>query len=261
MTVITSAQNRLVKDLKQLAFSAKQRRRQRQTIVEGAHLCQGYLEQVGAPLMCVFAESAEANPEAAGIIAQAIALGAERVVLSEVNFRAISSLEAATRLLFVVTVPEPEEPIELTDHCLLLDDVQDPGNLGTVLRTAAAAGIKQIYASSGSASAWAPKTLRAGMGAHFNLQIFENSQLRPLIEGSQIPVLATSLDATETVYQQQLTQPVAWLFGNEGQGVSEELLALNVKKIIIPQNPKVESLNVAAAVAVCLFEQVRQREN
>jgi TrmH family RNA methyltransferase len=143
----------------------------------------------------------------------------------------------------------------------LLDNLQDPGNLGSILRSAAAAGIEYVFCSKGTAFAWSPKVLRAGMGAHFGLKILENVDLADLIGAAKIPVLATSSHVPERVYDMDLSQPVAWLFGHEGQGVSHDLLELATYRVSIPHLGTMESLNVAACAAICLFEQVRQKTN
>jgi TrmH family RNA methyltransferase len=257
---IFSTQNDTYKNIKHLATSAKWRRRSKQTLVEGIHLCQAYLSHVGQPQICVISQSATENAEAKTLV-EALDHETSVILLSDNHFKALSSVENGINILFVVAISEVDGPAVLEDGALLLEDVQDPGNIGAILRTAAAAGVKTVFASSGCASAWAPKTLRAGMGAQFVLTIHENADLPQLISSSStLQVLATSLEATATIYDHDLAKPTAWLFGNEGQGVSQELLQLAVKKVIIPQNQNVESLNVAAAVAVCLFEQARQKQ-
>ncbi len=131
-----------------------------------------------------------------------------------------------------------------------------------VLRSAAAAGIRQVYGWCAARAAWRhgrPKCLRAGMGAHFILKIVEDADLHDLLRTSALPVLATSSHAEQTLYQLDLRQPQAWLFGHEGQGVAPELLALATYRVAIPHLGNVESLNVAACAAVCFFEQVRQK--
>jgi TrmH family RNA methyltransferase len=115
-----------------------------------------------------------------------------------------------------------------------------------------------VYCSAGTVFAWSPKVLRAGMGAHFSLQIHEHADLARLLETARVPVLATSSHASASIYDTDLSQPVAWLFGHEGQGVDAELLALASERVAIPHLGPIESLNVAACAAVCLFEGVRQ---
>lgn len=260
MKEVTSSYNDTLKNLKQLATGAKYRRREGRTLIEGIHLCQSYLEHVGKPQSYVFGYSGPDNPEVAALMDACDALSTPCIRLSDGHYKSVSTVENGVGIFFVVDIPVHEQPVKLTEGAVLLEGIQDPGNMGAILRTAAAAGINTVYASETCASAWAPKTLRAGMGAHFALTIYENCDLASLIKASDIPVLATTLDATQSIYKKDLTSPVAWLAGNEGQGVSSELLSLNVEKVIIPQNAAVESLNVAAAMAVCLFEQVRQRQ-
>lgn len=258
MKQITSPHNEVFKHLKQLAGSAKHRRRTKQTLLEGIHLCQSYLQQGDVPLLYVHTDAAKENPEASAIIQACESASVDGILLSNAHFRAISAVESGVGIAFVIKVPALEPLACLRSNALLLDEVQDPGNMGTILRTAAAAGFVDICISQGSVSAWSPKVLRGGMGAHAALRIYENIDIKALIQTARVPVFATSLDAKKTIYEQDLSGSVAWLFGNEGSGVSQELLSLDVQKVIIPQNKQVESLNVAASVAVCLFEQLRQ---
>ena len=136
---------------------------------------------------------------------------------------------------------------------------QDPGNLGSLLRSAAAAGIHQVFLSKSSVHAWSPRVLRAGMGAHFMLNIYEQCELEPLMRTFKGRVIATSHHAKSSLYELDLTGKVALLFGNEGAGLSQELLAAAHSVASIPMPGKAESLNIAAAAAVCLFERVRQQ--
>ncbi len=256
---ITSAQNPHIQHIKQLATSSKQRQKSKQTILDGVHLADAYLRSGGTPEQVVVATESLTNPEVSEILFRLNdSLDIIEVPLS--LFERVSSLEKGVALLFVIAQPAKEQQGELATDALLLDTVQDPGNVGAMLRTAAAAGVKDVYLSSGSASAWAPKVLRAGMGAHFTLTIHEGVDLQALISQASVPVVATSLEASHSLYEKDLTDPHAWLFGNEGAGVSGELLELcKDDAVIIPQSDGVESLNVAAATAVCLFEQRRQR--
>ncbi len=258
MKEISSSHNDTYKNLKQLASSAKHRRRSEQTILEGIHPCESYLQHVGQPFMYVYSHSASENHEVAALMDACDELSTPSILLSDSHFKSLSTIENGPGILFVIPIPSAMPPSRLQKSALLLEDVQDPGNMGTILRTAAAAGITEVYTSSASSSAWSPKALRAGMGAHFALTVYENCDLASIISGSEVQILATSLEATDSIYEIDLSKPTAWLLGNEGQGISNELLSLSVRKVIIPQNPTVESLNVAAATAVCLFEQARQ---
>lgn len=261
MKTISSRENPLFKELKLLASSSQVRRKAGRTLLDGVHLCQAYLAQVGMPPFCVVSESSLAQAEVAAIVQQCEAARVHCICLPDAMYQVLSQVEHGIGLLFVVDTPQPAMPVRLTQSAVLLDNLQDPGNLGSILRSAAAAGIEHVFCSKGTAFAWSPKVLRAGMGAHFLLNILENVDLQALMQTSAVPVLATSSHASRRLYEIDLKQPVAWLFGHEGQGVSEELLKLATCQISIPHLGPVESLNVAASAAVCFFEQVRQKSS
>ena len=278
---IQSRDNAQYKQLRQWASSAQARRKSGMTLLDGVHLCEAWLQHRGVPDLCVVAESALSHPEVAALVARcesntnsnaksnsntnSYAGAAECVLLPDALFTPLGQVEHGVGILFAVKVPDAASSghasPSLQSAALLLDSVQDPGNLGTILRTAAAAGIQEIYCGPGTAAAWSPKVLRAGMGAHFVLEITEDVDLVQLIQQASVPVYATQLDAAKTIYTADLRAPSAWLFGHEGQGVSEQLLALATERLTIPQSSQVESLNVAASVAICLFEQRRQQAN
>ncbi len=255
MKLITSRENALYKEFKQLATSSAARRKLGQTLLDGVHLCQVFLQQRGQPLYCVVNERDQSHPEIAAVLAQC---SNRTIILPDALYQVLSQVEHGLGLFFVIDVPRPQPPVRLTQNALLLDGVQDPGNLGSILRSAAAAGIGEVWCSPGTALAWSPKVLRAGMGAHFLLTIYEQADLLPLLQEATIPVVATSSHASHTLYQLDLRQPVAWLFGHEGQGVGPGLLAASSERIAIPHRGEMESLNVAACAAICFFEQSRQ---
>lgn len=259
MKHISSRDNALFKDIKQLAASAQARRRAGQSLLDGVHLAQAWLQHRGMPRLLVVAESAMQHPEVVPIVAACEAGRVTCLALADNLYGAVSQVENGVGLLLLVDTPNPEVPAVLSESAVLLDGVQDPGNLGSVLRSAAAAGIGRVFCAPGTAAAWSPKVLRAGMGAHFVLDIIENADLDVLCATARIPVLATSSHTSTSIYQCDLSVPVAWLFGHEGQGVSPHLLEMATQKVVIPHLGQVESLNVAAAAAVCFFEQVRQR--
>ena len=259
MKHITSRENALFKELKQLASSSQARRKAALTILDGVHLCQAYLEHSAQPVWCVVSETSQQNPEVAALLASA----ENAVVLSDGLYEQLSQVEHGVGIFFVASIPTLSPPNQLNETAVVLDNLQDPGNVGSLLRSAAAAGIKHVFCSAGTVSAWSPKVLRAGMGAHFLLRIYENTDLlsflNPLVATGSIPVLATSSYAVQTVYQVNLNRPVIWMFGHEGQGLSDQLMDCATEQITIPHQGKIESLNVAACAAICFFEQVRQR--
>jgi TrmH family RNA methyltransferase len=278
---IQSRDNAQYKQLRQWASSAQARRKSGMTLLDGVHLCEAWLQHRGVPDLCVVAESALSHPEVAALVAQcesnansnaksnsntnSYAGAAECVLLPDALFTPLGQVEHGVGILFAVKVPDAVSSGHawptLQNTALVLDSVQDPGNLGTILRTAAAAGVQQIFCGPGTAAAWSPKVLRAGMGAHFVLEITEDVDLAQLIQQASVPVYATQPDAEKTIYTADLRAPSAWLFGHEGQGVSEQLLSLATERLSIPQSMQVESLNVAASVAICLFEQRRQQNS
>ena len=181
------------------------------------------------------------------------------ISLPDILYETISQVENGVGIMFLIVTPTLSIPSNVIETSVALDNLQDPGNLGSILRSAAAAGVKNVFCSPGTVLAWSPKVMRAGMGAHFLLNIFENVDLVKFLQDASIPVLATSSHTTKTIYQSNLSQPVVWLFGHEGQGVSDKLMALASETVTIPQQAAIESLNVAASAAICFFEQVRQQ--
>lgn len=261
MKTITSRDNAQYKELKHLAGSSQARRKAGRTLLDGVHLCQTYLQLRGQPVQCIVSETALQNPEVADIVGQLEAQHAHVMGLPDALYNAVSQVEHGVGVMFLIDTPERLVTAPLSVSAVLLDNVQDPGNVGSILRSAAAAGIKEVYCSAGTAFCWSPKVLRAAMGAHFVLDIYENVDLAPLVSGSPITTLATSGYATQRLYDVDLRQPVAWLFGHEGQGVADDLLSMARHQVVIPHLGQVESLNVAACAAVCFFEQVRQNQS
>ncbi|MCG2584098.1 RNA methyltransferase [Massilia sp. TS11] len=254
MKTISSRDNAQYKALKQLATSSQARRKAGQSVLDGVHLCQAWLDLRGQPLECVVSESSLAHPEVAPLLARCDKV----LMLPDALYSALSQVEHGVGLLFVVPTPQGAAPAALSENAVLLDGVQDPGNLGSILRSAAAAGIRHVYCGPGTAAVWSPKVLRAAMGAHFVLDIVEQVDLAALAAQARIPVLATSGYAAQSLYETDLRGPAAWILGHEGQGVSDTLLNAASLRIKVPHLGQVESLNVAACAAVCFFEQMRQ---
>jgi TrmH family RNA methyltransferase len=170
----------------------------------------------------------------------------------------ISPVDTPTGILAMIAIAPVAMP-KANDFILLLEDIQDPGNLGTILRSAVAAGVTTAYLSTACADVWSPKVLRSAMGAHFALAIVERADLLQVTAQFPGKSLATIPDAEQSIYALDLTGRVALLVGNEGAGLSIELQALANERVHIPMQPGIESLNVAAATTVCMFECARQR--
>jgi TrmH family RNA methyltransferase len=272
MKRIESAANEGFRELLALASSARSRRQAGLSVIEGVHLIQAFVARRGPPRQLYLPArshveptgAATAGPDArpanAEIAALLAATGIEPVILADRLFAQVSQVENGPGPIATVETPRPELPERLIDDAVYLDRVQDPGNVGTVLRTSAAVGVRRVITSPGTAFCWSPKVLRAGMGAHFHLDIHEGVVPEVLLARLAVPALAAAADAPAMLYQTALARPCVWLFGNEGQGLDPALLAApQVARVAIPQTDAVESLNVGVAAAVCLYEQLRQR--
>ena len=254
---ITSAHNPLIKKLVQLSNRQSSRAKNNLTILDGVHLTREYLVKIGKPELCVVSEGVR-SAEVTEILADCNSRIVRIVEIPKSLFVKVSSVIDGVGILFLIKIPEASDVNPFTET-LILENIQDPGNLGTILRSAAAFGVEQIICSNGTVSAWSPKVLRAGMGTHFELEIFEKCDLEKAISQLKIPVFATSLEADESIYDENLSISKAWIFGNEGAGVSEAIQKLATKKVKIPHSAKIESLNVAMAATVCLSESWRQK--
>ena len=249
---ITSKDNPTFRELLDLAANRPHRRRRGQTLLDGEHLLDAALQAGCRPQLIALSETALAGPLASWSDRLA---NVPCVVLGEGLFKRLSPVETPTGLLAVIEVPAASA--RKHDCALLLEDIRDPGNLGAILRVAAAAACRQVYLSKGCAEAWSPKCLRGGQGAHFLLSIQEEADLPGVVRDLDIPVHAAALVATSSLYELDLRGRMAFAFGNEGAGLTPQLLAA-ARPFSIPMPGGMESLNVATAAAVCLFERVRQ---
>ncbi len=243
--VVRSRDNSVVKLLRQLSAHSGAYRKLGQFWVEGDHLCRAALQRRVVPAMVVFGESFW--PSAPSAWAHA---AARTVVLSDPLFDEISGLESAARIGFLIDLPSVRRPQPGLDS-VVLDRMQDAGNVGSILRSAAAFGVRQVLSLKGTAALWSPKVLRAGMGAHFGLELVEGLHL-PDVLALAVPLVVTSSHHGALLEQQALPSPCAWAFGNEGQGLAADLLAAAALSVRIGQPGGEESLNVAAAAAICL---------
>lgn len=253
---IQSKDNSKLKTLKGLLEQHSIRKKLQQTVLEGAHLLETYLQQLGQPQSVFSTEAGLQHPENQIALAQ---LQCPIYVLSESLFKNISQLGQSSALISIIDIPTAPNTWQRTQDTLVLDAIQDAGNVGTLLRSAAAVGIKQIIATTGTAKLWSPKVLRASMGANFSLTLFENVAENDIIQGFDIEIFATSSHQATSLYQRDLRSPCVWILGNEGQGVKPQFLQ-HAQAVCIPQPGGQESLNVAIAGSICLFEMMRQRQ-
>ena len=227
-------------------------------MLEGIHLCDAFIDAGGVPREVFVGASAVLHPEVVALLARLAARTIDRYVLDDALYTSASGLAQGVTLLMTIDRPQPVAGATIVATSVVLDRIQDPGNVGSIFRSAAAAGIADVFLSRGCASAWSPKVLRAGMGAHFHLRLFEDRDLSNLRERTTIAWLATSPHASRTIYEADLAGDVAWVFGHEGQGHAPRLIA-DTAAGRIPPPGRGEWRNVAAAAAICFFEQVRQR--
>jgi len=257
MKTFASRDNPRFRQLRRWATQGRKRRADAVILLDGLHLIEA-CTAAGWPIDEVFvAEGADARGEIADWLAAHPSITASRFTAA--LFAEVAATESPSGILALAGQPVPQEPPDTAGDCLLLDGVQDPGNVGTLLRTAAAAGIRQALLGSGCADPWSPKSLRAGQGAQFELAIHENGDLPAFLASYRGSSLATRLDAAQSLWELSLSGPLAWVFGAEGQGVSPAVAAAAKLGVRIPMPGHIESLNVAAAAAICLFEAVRQR--
>jgi RNA methyltransferase, TrmH family len=256
MKKITSRDNPLYKQLLKLAQSSRERKKTQRTLIEGIHIVQTYQEAMGLPKALVISASGAENIEIEALVARCQPLAP--TILTDALFHDLSALETPVGIIALIETPAPVPVPTRMDCCVVLEEIQDPGNLGSILRSAAAADVKHVVLSKGCVFAWSPRVIRAAMGAHFLLTIYEQQDLFSVLGNFKGKKLATAPRATTSLYDIDLTGPFALMIGNEGAGLSPELAMLSNMKATIPMPGKMESLNAAAAAAICLFERVRQ---
>ena len=255
MKQIESRDNPLFKTLRKWADAHG--RHQSPVLLEGVHVCEAWLQRHGAPHYALFSQERLSTPELA--VLRAALDPATVVVMPQRLLSALSELPSDQGVRFVVQPSSPDLPASLTRTAVLLDRVQDPGNVGTILRGCAASGVQTVLLSTGCAAAWAPKVVRSAQGAHFALDIHEQVDLLAVVSQAAVPVIVTTLQDAQDLYDATLPAAGLWVFGHEGQGVAPDLQASATLRIRIDhERPAVESLNVAMAATLCLFEHRRQ---
>ncbi|RYX93705.1 MAG: RNA methyltransferase [Comamonadaceae bacterium] len=242
--LISSRDNVLLKDLRKLAQDNTAYRKQGQVWIEGDHLCRAAVERGVMPAMAVYSESGWRDSP------KWVPASAKAVVVADVLFAGLSGLESPAPMAFVIDLPSDAQVMPGV-ATVILDRVQDAGNVGSILRSASAFGFRQVVALKGSAALWSPKVLRAGMGAHFGLHLAEGVGAEAL-QGLGVPIMVTSSHEGAYLHQQEFPRPCAWALGHEGQGVSQALSSMAERSVRIAQPGGEESLNVAAAAAICL---------
>ena len=259
---ISSTDNPIYRRLKQLATSPRACRDARRTLIEGVHLLQAALD-AQVTIHTLVLRGVEQSAEALALVSQAEAQSKAKLIeLTPALYDAISAVEHGAGVLAEMKFETPLWPKQIVDDAIYLDNVQDPGNVGTLLRTAAAAGVRHAIAGAGCAFFWSPKVMRAAMGAHFVVELHDQIAPQAVRDAFAGEILAADTAGGEDLFSAAWGEnATVWLFGGEGQGITEEALLAANRRLRIPINGRVESLNVGAAAAVCLFEQKRRRES
>ena len=266
---ITSRENPLVQRLRRLAQEPLAYRKQGEVWLEGDHLCRAALARGLRVPVAVVTDTVWLGEHGQGRsdderadLATRLARQAEKVVVvTDALWKGFTGLESPARIGFLLPLPVAASTADAIDpgaRTVVLDRLQDAGNVGSILRSAAALGVTQVLALKGTAGLWSPKVLRAGMGAHFALRLIEQLDAEQL-DALTCPLVGTSSHTEHVVSRVALPDPCAWVMGHEGQGVSDAVQARCALTVTIPQPGGEESLNVAAATAVCLYESLRQR--
>jgi TrmH family RNA methyltransferase len=257
MKAITSRDNAGFKAMAKLVASASERRKSGRSVLDGPHLLAALLDAGRKPEELMVSAAGLADREIAKLVERSAP--ARVTLLSDALFAALSTVESPTGVLARIETPASKAAPATARLALLLYEIQDPGNVGTLLRSAAAAGADHVLLSPHCAFAWAPKVLRAGMGAHFALNVVEGVALEPWIAAFRGTSVALAGTGESSIYDLDLTRPTALLVGSEGIGLPNALLEAAAVRARIPISPRVESLNAAAAGTVALFEAARQR--
>lgn len=255
---ITSRDNPVFKHLKKISESSRERKKEGTTLLDGVHLIEAYIAVFGEPKAFIIPEG-KSTLEATALIQQY--QDSNTIMLPTLMFAELTPVATSTGVLALVDTPTVTPPASIA-LALLLENIQDPGNLGSLLRTAAAAGVEVVYVSKGSTEAWSPKALRGGQGAQMVLPIVEQVDALEVMQQFSGASYALAMQG-ESLYAQDFKGASLFVAGNEGAGLSPAVLAEASVAITIPMaqanSVALESLNVGAATAIALFECRRQR--
>ena len=260
MQVITSKDNELVKHIRKLK-DKKYRDESNEFIIEGTNLIEEAVKEKAKIKKVIICEDTTKTYEMPTNIRLEIAKY-ECIYVSEKIFNLITQVTNPQGIMAIVEKTAKEDEIDYTqDLIVMLDDIQDPGNLGTILRTIDSIGLKQIIVSKETADAFNPKVVRSTMGAIFRIKIIESENLIDTIKNIKkhhFKLIVTSLQTDNTIYDINYNKKII-VIGNEGNGVSKEIQDMADEKIKIPMLGKTESLNASVATGIVLYEYVRQK--
>ncbi len=260
--VIRSRDNKLVKRLLRLVASARDRKLAGESVLDGAHLVEAYLQSGRVAREVIVSTTARASDDWQRIEALlGTAANTAVYAFGEQLMHEASQLESPASVMAIIETPKGDPIPASADAVLVLDNVQDPGNVGALLRSAAAFGICHALLGSGTAFAWSPKVLRAGQGAHFSVNIVEGADIVSWLatyEGESLALVAAG-DSAVALADACLTKPVAFLVGNEGRGLAADVIGAATQRVHIPMPGRMESLNAASCGAIAMYELAQQR--
>ncbi len=263
---ISSHQNSLIKKVKKLGESARFRKKENIILLDGIHLIQEFLKKDSSQAQndrcknirnILVTEKFEQNPEFRDLEAKYKISHKISVVADHISGK-ITPNASPSGIITLITKPKTESIKKDYDFILLLDGIQDPGNMGTILRSAAATGVQAVFGSPECVDLWSPKVLRSAMGGHFHIDIFDNFSLETIKENFSGNIYGAFMDG-ENIFKEDFTEKTAFIMGNEGAGISPKVEIICNKRISIPMENKVESLNVGTATTICCYEKYRQK--
>ena len=260
MQKITSKENELIKHIKKLK-EKKYRDISNEYVIEGIKIVSEAIEEKAQIHQIILCDDCEKNEIIPKELMYEIAKY-ECVYVTENIFKYLSEVQTPQGILAVVKKNNSSEEIDYTqDIIVALDDVQDPGNLGTILRTVDSIGATQILVSKGTADSYNPKVVRSTMGAIFRIKIIECEDLQQVLKEMKkhkFKIVVSSLQAENTIYDIDYNKKVI-VIGNEANGVEKHIQDIADEKIKIPMLGKTESLNASVATGIILYEYVRQK--
>lgn len=255
MSALRSRDNPRVRRWHLLGRDARLRREERRALLEGTHLLAACLESGLRPKALIVSESGRTKAEIAGLVRRA---GLEPTVLTDTAFRWVVDAATPAGLAAEIELPDAAVGVAVSRHCVFLDGVQDAGNVGAILRSAAAFGVDTAVLGPGCADPWSPKVLRAAMGGHFMLRLAEAPDLRAVLRAFGGSLICAAARGGREPASLDLTASIGWILGAEGRGVSATVAAEAKLQASITLAQGVESLNVAAAAAILFHERARQ---
>lgn len=257
--MITSSHNPKVKLIRALAGRPKERRENGAFLAEGVRLVEEAFSAGWDIRFVLYTD--ELSPRGQELVKSLIAKGVDVEPVVENLFQSMTETETSQGILAVLALDPPDSllPPPKPDLILIPDQIRDPGNLGTLLRTAAAAGVQAVFIPPETTDPFAPKVVRAGMGAHFRLPILSLTwdQLKGRV--AEMSVYLSDAEGEKSCWEVDFTHPTALVIGGEAEGASAQARNLATEMIRIPMPGQMESLNAGAAGAVLMYEAVRQR--